>query len=41
MILRGLAPKFFVGLPNAKQIKKQLTTTIVTYEDLNNILKQI
>lgn len=41
MILRGLAPKFFVGLPKAKQIKKQLTTTISTYKDLEIILKQI
>lgn len=41
MILRGLAPRFFNGFPNTKIIKNQLAVTITTYEDLDNILKEI
>ena len=40
-ILRGVAPKFFVGFDGATKIRSQISQSIKTYKDLDNILKSI
>ena len=39
--LRGIAPHFFKGFPNTKQIRIRLATEIETYSDLEKILCDI
>ena len=39
-ILRGIAPKFFTGMPNMKEIRINLTK-INTFNDLYQTLKEI
>ena len=40
-LFRGIAPKFFSGLPNSKDIRVKLSTKLETYDSLNEILKEI
>lgn len=40
-ILRSIAPKFFKDFKRAKAVRSLISQTINTYEDLDNILKQI
>ncbi|MGM9874010.1 MAG: tRNA dihydrouridine synthase [Bacilli bacterium] len=39
-IYRGIAPKFFVGLPNSKNVKVALAGSLSSYSDLVRILKE-
>ena len=38
MIYRSIAPKFFLGFPNAKQLRIRLATELFTFENLMSIL---
>lgn len=38
MIYRSIAPKFFLGFPNAKQLRIRLATELFTFENLVSIL---
>lgn len=40
-ILRGIAPKFFDGLPNSKEIKCRLAKELIKFDDLIRILDEI
>lgn len=40
-IYRAIAPKFFLGFPNAKRYKVRLSTELETLDSLNQILKDI
>lgn len=40
-IYRAIAPKFFLGFPNAKKYKVRLSTELETLDSLNHILKDI
>ena len=40
-ILRGIAPKFFDGLPNSKEIKCRLAKELIKFDDLTKILNEI
>jgi len=40
-LYRAMAPKFFVGIPNAKIIKNQLATQLVDKKSLENILNEL
>lgn len=40
-ILRGIAPKFLDDIPNSKEYKKELTMSISSKEELNNLIKKI
>lgn len=39
-ILRGIAPKFFNDLPNGKQLKVQIATSMNNYDDLEQIVNK-
>lgn len=39
-LLKGIAPKFFIGLENSKSIRIKLSQEMNSYEDLINILSQ-
>jgi nifR3 family TIM-barrel protein len=41
MVLRGIAPKFFLNLPNTKQIRCRLASALATKESLLRILDEI
>lgn len=40
MIYRSIAPKFFLGFPNAKQLRTKLATNLFTYQSLVDILEE-
>lgn len=40
-ILRGIAPKFLDNIPNSKEYKKELTMSISSKEELNNLIEKI
>ncbi len=40
-ILRGIAPKFLDDIPNSKEYKKELTMSISSKEELNNLIEKI
>ncbi len=40
-IYRSIAPKFFSGFKNSKQYKSRLVTELVSYDSLNQILKDM
>ena len=40
-IYRAIAPKFIIGIPNAKKYKQRLCTELTTIDSLNHILKDI
>lgn len=40
-IYRAIAPKFIIGIPNAKKYKVKLCTELTTLDSLNQILKDI
>ena len=40
-VYRAIAPKFIVGIPNAKKYKQRLCTELTTLDSLNQILKEI
>ena len=37
-VFRGIATKFFNRFPNSKILKNRLSTELVTYDDLVNII---
>lgn len=37
-VSRGIVTKFFDGFPNSKMLKNRLSTELVTYDDLENII---
>ena len=41
MILRGIAPKFFLGLPDTKKIRNKLASALTTKESLLRIMDEI
>ena len=41
MILRGIAPKFFLGLPNTKKVRSKLASALTTKESLLKIMDEI
>jgi hypothetical protein len=41
MILRGIAPKFFSGIPDAKKLRSKLTSALTTKQSLLKILDEI
>ncbi len=40
-ILRGIAPKFFDGIPNSKEIKCKLAKELIKFDDLIRILNEL
>ena len=40
MIYRAIAPKFFLGFPNAKQLRTRLATELFTFNNLVTILDE-
>jgi len=40
MIYRAIGPKFFLGFPNAKQLRIRIATELFTYNDLTKILDE-
>ena len=41
MILRGIAPKFFLGLPDTKKLRSKLASALTTKQSLLKILDEI
>lgn len=41
MVLRGIAPKFFLNMPNSKKIRSKLASALTTRESLIRILNEI
>lgn len=41
MVLRGIAPKFFLGLPNTKKIRSKLASALTTKQSLERIMDEI
>ena len=41
MVLRGIAPKFFLGLPNTKKIRSKLASALTTKQSLVRIMDEI
>jgi hypothetical protein len=39
-IYRSIAPKFFLGYPNAKALRTKLATSLYTYQSLINIIEE-
>lgn len=39
-IYRSIAPKFFLGYPNAKQLRTKLAMNLFTFNDLSNIINE-
>ncbi|MCQ2087279.1 MAG: tRNA-dihydrouridine synthase [Bacilli bacterium] len=39
-IYRSIAPKFFLGYPNAKQLRTKLATSLFTYQNLVDIINE-
>ena len=37
-IFRSMAPRFFTGYPNSKELRSKLVQTICTYQDLVDII---
>ena len=40
-IYRSIAPKFFVGFPNSKDVRRDLAQNMVSFEYLQNTLKKL
>ena len=40
-VYRAIAPKFIIGIPNAKKYKQRLSSELTTLDSLNQILKDI
>lgn len=40
MIYRSIAPKFFLGFPNSKQLRTKLATSLNNFEDISKIIEQ-
>lgn len=41
MVLRGIAPKFFLGLPDTKKIRSKLASALTTKQSLVRIMEEI
>ena len=41
MILRGIAPKFFSGFPDAKKLRSKLVSALTTKQSLLKIMDEI
>jgi tRNA-dihydrouridine synthase len=40
-IFRSMAPRFFTGYPNSKELRSKLVQTLTTYQDLIKILDEL